>query len=371
MKKKTRESKVYMIALRSSMEDTVIDRLAKGLKKAGFGSLAGEKELLAIKMHFGERGCTSYIRPIYVRTVIDAIRPSGCLPFLTDTNTLYVGSRSNTVDHIKTAIENGYSYASIGIPIVIADGLKGGNFETVQIEGKLFNEVRIASDIARADAMVVLTHVKGHELTGIGGTLKSAGMGCGSRAGKLEMHSDVRPRVSEACIGCAKCVSWCPVAAIKVKAKKAAISSEVCIGCSECIVVCPVRAIKINWEWDARFVQERMVEYAVGALKPKGKKAAYVNFVMDVSPQCDCYGFSDASIVPDVGILISRDPVAIDKASVDLINKQEGIPHTAVKSRKPGSDKLRDVHPEVDWQIQIRHAEKMGLGTSRYRLITI
>jgi uncharacterized Fe-S center protein len=241
----------------------------------------------------------------------------------------------------------------------------------VAVGGKHFKEVKIASDIARADAMLVLTHVKGHELTGIGGALKNIGMGCGSRAGKLDMHSGVRPRVSEACIGCSKCVSWCPVGAISVKAKRASIDSDVCIGCAECIVVCPVRAIKINWAWDARFVQERIVEYALGTIKTKGKKIAYVNFVMDVSPQCDCYNFSDASIVPDVGILISKDPVAIDKASVDLINKQEGLKHTAVKSRKAGADKLRDVHPEVDWKIQIKHAEKLGLGTSRYKLVKI
>jgi uncharacterized Fe-S center protein len=254
---------------------------------------------------------------------------------------------------------------------VIADGLKGGNFEAITIDGRHFKEVKIASDIARADAMLVLTHVKGHELTGIGGALKNTGMGCGSRAGKLDMHSGVRPRVSEACIGCSKCVSWCPVSAIAVKGKQASIDSDTCVGCAECIVVCPQRAIKINWEWDARFVQERMVEYAAGALRPKGRKVGFINFVMDVSPQCDCYHFSDASIVPDVGILISKDPVAIDKASVDLINKQEGLEHTAVKVRKAGADKFRDVHPEVDWKIQIQHAEGMGLGTSRYELIRI
>ena len=364
-------SKVYFIDMRASMQDTVIERLIKGIKKAGIRSIANERELLAVKMHFGERGNTSYIRPVFVRTVIDELKQTGCLPFLTDTNTLYVGSRSNTPDHIATAIRNGFSYASMGVPVVIADGLKGGNYESVPIKGKFFEEVKIASDIARADAMLVLTHVKGHELTGLGGALKNIGMGCGSRAGKMDMHADVRPRVSDACIGCGKCTQWCQVRAIKVVGKKARIDHDICVGCAECIVVCPVSAIKINWKWDARFVQERMVEYAAGVAKTKKRKMAYVSFIMDVSPQCDCYHFSDASIVPDVGILISRDPVAIDRASADLINRQEGIKGTAVKKRKAGADKLRDVNPDVDWTVQIKYAEKLRLGTAKYKLIKV
>jgi uncharacterized Fe-S center protein len=364
-------SRVYFIDTRASMEDTVLERLVRGMKKAGILSVAKKQELLAVKMHFGERGNTSYIRPIYVRTVLDQYRETGCLPFLTDTNTLYVGSRCNTPEHIRTAVENGFSYASMGVPIVIADGLKGGNYESVPVKGEFFREVKIASDIARADALIALSHVKGHELTGFGGALKNLGMGCASRAGKMEMHADVRPRVSEACIGCGKCTEWCQVKAIKLKGKKAVIDHGVCIGCAECIVVCPVRAIKINWKWDSGFVQKRIAEYAAGVVATKKRKAGYINFVMDVSPQCDCYNFSDASIVPNVGILISRDPVAIDRASVDLINKQEGIGGTAVKLRKPGKDKIRDVHPEVDWTVQIKHAERLRLGTSKYQLIKI
>ena len=364
-------SRVYFIDMRSSMNDTVIERMVRGMKKAGVLSIAKEKELLAVKMHFGERGNTSYIRPVFVRAAIDEMKATGCLPFLTDTNTLYVGSRSNTPEHIRTATENGFSYASMGVPIVIADGLKGGNYETVPITGDLFREVKIASDIARADAVLALTHFKGHELTGIGGALKNIGMGGGSRAGKMEMHADVHPRVSEACIGCGKCIPWCQVKAISMKAEKAVIDHDVCVGCAECIVVCPVSAIKINWKWDGSFVQKRMAEYAAGVAQPRKKKIAYINFVMDVSPQCDCYHFSDASIVPDVGILISRDPVAIDQASADLVNEQEGIKGTAVKKAKAGADKIRDINPEIDWTVQIKHAEKIGLGTSKYRVVKV
>ncbi len=364
-------SRVYFIDMRSTASNSQVDRFRKTLRRAGIADLAGKGELLAIKMHFGERGCTSYIRPIYLRTIIDVVTESGCLAFLTDTNTLYVGSRSNSVAHIRTAIENGFSYASMGIPIIIADGLRGANYESIAIGGGYMKEVKIASDIVHCDALLAVTHVKGHELTGVGGALKNIGMGCGSRAGKLEMHSGMEPKVTDACTGCGKCVRWCPAGAISIEAKHAVIDSKKCIGCAECIVVCPNGAMRINWKWDARYVQERMVEYAAGVLKTKGRKVGFVNFVMDISPQCDCYGFSDASIVPDVGILVSKDPVAVDKASVDLINAQVGIPGTALGSRRKGSDKLRQIHKEIDWRIQFEHAQKLGLGTENYELVKV
>jgi uncharacterized Fe-S center protein len=220
--------------------------------------------------------------------------------------------------------------------------------------------------------MVVLSHFKGHEFTGFGGAIKNMGMGCGSRAGKLAMHSDVRPRVStERCIGCAKCVSWCPVKAISLKRKKASIAPEICIGCAECIVVCPESAIKIQWGWSTAKLQEKMAEYAVGTAKTKPRRLAFINFITDVSPQCDCYPFSDTPIVPDVGILLSTDPVAIDKASVDLINKQPGIKGSALKSGRKATDKFRNLYRDVDWRIQIGHARSLGLGTTSYSLVKV
>jgi uncharacterized Fe-S center protein len=368
--KKTKPSDVYFVDVRSSTDSNLLDRLNLAMTRAGILKIASEHDLVAVKMHFGEKGCTAYLRPAYVRVVLDQLRRRGARPFLTDTNTLYVGSRSDSVAHISTACENGFTLASMGAPVIIADGLKGGNCEIVAVKGKHFREVKIASDIARADALIALTHVKGHELTGIGGALKNLGMGCGSRAGKLAMHSDVRPYVSDRCIGCKKCVDWCPVGAITVESKRARIDNRVCIGCAECIVVCPQRAIRIEWNTMASRVQEKMVEYAAGAMKTK-KKVGFVSFIMDVSPQCDCYPFSDAAFVPDVGILVSLDPVAIDKASIDLINRQPGLPGTAAEAEKAGADKIRSIHPDVDWGIQLKHAEALGLGTTRYKLIRI
>jgi uncharacterized Fe-S center protein len=235
--------------------------------------------------------------------------------------------------------------------------------------GKHFEEVKIASDIARADSMVVLTHVKGHELSGLGGALKNVGMGCGSRAGKLAMHSDVRPYVAqEACTGCGKCIRWCPVEAISLERKKSRIDRKICVGCAECIVVCPVKAIKIEWNWSGPRVQEKMVEYAAGVTGTKKNGIGYVSFIMDVSPECDCYPYSDAPIVPNVGILVSLDPVAIDKASADLINAQPGLKGSKAKAYKAGADKILSLHEGIDWRIQIKHAEILGLGTSDYIL---
>lgn len=371
MKGKAMASKVYFVDLRASFDSNVLERLSVALERAGILRIADKNDILAIKLHFGEKGCTASLRPAYVRAVVDTMTKTKCSMFLTDTNTLYVGSRSDSVRHIGTAVANGFSYASMGIPTLIADGLKGTNHETIKIKGKHFREVKIASDIARADSLLVLTHVKGHELTGLGGALKNLGMGCGSRAGKLAMHSDVRPYVGDKCIGCGRCIGWCPVKAIKMKAKKASIAGKICIGCAECIVVCPAKAIRFEWSESYTAVQEKIVEYARGVAQTKGDKAGYINFVMDIAPQCDCYPFSDASIVPNIGILISLDPVAIDKASIDLINSQPGLPGTALKETKPGTDKFRDLYPNLDCTIQIRHAEALGLGSSRYTPVKV
>jgi uncharacterized protein len=364
-------SKVYFVDMRATVEVNLLARFTACMEKAGITKLAGPKDIVGVKLHFGEKGCTAYVKPVYVRTVVEALGKAGSSVFLTDANTLYGGSRSDSVRHLKTAFENGFSYSSVGAPVIIADGLKGTNFQTVKIKGKHFESVKIAADIARSDALVMLTHVKGHELTGLGGALKNMGMGCGSRAGKLAMHSDVRPYVGDKCVGCGTCLPWCPVAAISMKAERAVIASKVCIGCGECMFVCPERAIKFQWDDSYKAVQEKIAEYAWGVAKPKPRKIGYINVIMDVAPQCDCYPFSDASIVPNLGILASLDPVAIDQASADLINAAPGVPGTLLKNVEPGADKFRDIYPELDWTIQLKHAEELGLGTTKYALVKV
>jgi uncharacterized Fe-S center protein len=261
----------------------------------------------------------------------------------------------------------------VGCGIVIAGGLKGQSGIRIPIQGEVLHEVIVAREIVEADCLIVVSHFKGHELTGFGGALKNLGMGCATREGKLIQHSTVAPMVNAGlCQGCRMCLRHCSVGAISIKTRKARISGETCIGCGECIVVCPHKAIEIQWNESPDLFQKKIVEYAAGALQGKKNKALFVNFLVQVSPACDCYPNSDAPIVKDIGIVASRDPVAIDTASCDLVNNQESIPNTALTSLlKKGEDKWRALYPDIDWQYQLEHAERMGLGRRSYRLIHI
>jgi len=327
-------------------------------------------QLVGVKLHFGERGGTAYIRPVFVRRVVERLKHTGAGVFLTDTNTLYVGNRTNTVAHLETAILNGFDYAVAGAPLVIADGLRGESREVVKITGgRHIKEASIAKEVASADAVVFLTHFKCHELTGIGGALKNIGMGCATREGKLTQHSNCAPVVEpDNCTACGECAMICPSDAIDVGAV-AVINERLCIGCSHCIAVCPEGTIKVQWDSNAANVQEKMAEYAKAALEGKREKCVYVNFLTQISPLCDCYGHTDAPVVPDIGMLASTDPVAIDQASADLVNARKGFEGSALKSGlEPGGDKFRGAHPGIDWTVQLAHAEALGLGTRKYTL---
>lgn len=366
-------STVYFTDLRSTPKRSILDKVGDLLNRVKLNTKIKKNDLVAIKLHFGEMGNTAYLRPIFLRVVADKVKGAGGRPFLTDTNTLYTGSRSDSINHLTTAILNGFDYSCVGCPIIIADGLRGGSGIKVPIKGKLLKETSIAREIVDADAIVVVTHFKAHELSGFGGTIKNIGMGCATREGKLVQHSTVAPRINaQICIGCRMCVPYCPVEAITVQEKKASINAKECIGCGECIIICPSKAIEIQWNQSPDIFQKKMAEYACGALKGKEKKAVFLSFVMQVSPACDCYPHSDAPIVKDIGILASIDPVAIDAASCDLVNNEESIPGTAIKTPlKRGEDKWRAIYPSIDWNIQLDHAVKMGLGEREYTLVKI
>ncbi|HEY3276022.1 MAG TPA: DUF362 domain-containing protein [Syntrophorhabdaceae bacterium] len=366
-------SKVYFTDLRTSLKRNIYDKIESLLDRTKIDTKVRERDLTAIKLHFGEFGNTAFLRPVYIRIVADRIRKAGGRPFLTDTNTLYTGSRSDSVGHLDTAIRNGFDYSCVGAPLIIADGLKGKNSTKVTIEGEALKEVSIAADIVDSDSIVVVTHVKAHEISGMGGALKNVGMGCAAREGKLVQHSTVAPVIGKsACKGCGFCLHYCPAQAISIDSKKAWISGEACIGCGECIIVCPHHAIEIQWNESPDIFQKKMVEYAMGALKGKEKKSLFLNFLLQVSPACDCYGHNDAAIVRDIGILASSDPVAIDAASADLINLEASMPNTAIKAAcGAGEDKWRALYPRIDWRVQIDHGEKMGLGKKAYQLIKV
>jgi uncharacterized Fe-S center protein len=366
-------STVYFADLRTKVSRNLLDKVGELLDKVELPKRIKGKGTVAIKLHFGEQGNTSYVRPVFLRRIVERVKALGGRPFLTDTNTLYGGSRANAVSHLVTAEENGFAFSAVGAPLIIADGLMGNAAVRVPIEGRVYQEVSIAHAIFYAEALVVVTHFKGHELSGFGGAIKNIGMGCASREGKLSQHSTLGPTIKrKACVGCKTCVTWCAYEAIEMRDKKAFINPDRCVECGECIVICPEGAIQIQWNEAAPAFQRKMVEYAIGALKNKGERAAFVSFLTQVSPFCDCYGNSDTPLVGDVGILASNDPVAIDQASIDLVNAQPGNPFSPyTKDLAPGADKFRAVHREVDWEVQLAYGEEMGLGQRAYELVAI
>jgi uncharacterized Fe-S center protein len=376
------KSQVFFSDLKVRSGKTILDHVDLLLDRVDLRGKIREKDLVAIKLHFGERGNTAYIRPIFLRRVVDQVKRYKGKPFLTDTNTLYVGSRGEAVSHMTTAYENGFVFSAVNAPVLIADGLRGNSAVRVQIDKPIFRTVSIAHGIFMADVLIGVAHITGHELAGFGGTLKNLGMGCASRDGKLSQHSNISPKVKgKACTGCEQCLPWCPQKAISMvwpssgtEARKsvARIDPQKCIGCGECILACPTEAIQIRWNETIPLFQKKMVEYACGVLQKRKGKAAFLNFLTQITPACDCYDYSDPPIVNDIGILASEDPVAIDQASVDLVNGSTGNPFSKLtKNWEPGKDKFQDLYPEVDWSIQLAYGEEIGLGTREYELIKI
>lgn len=372
-------SKVYFTNLRVNSKTSLLDKLEKLFHKAGFDRTITPRDLVAIKLHFGEPGNLAYIRPPFVRRVVDIVKKLEGRPFLTDANTLYVGKRANSVDHLESAIQNGFDYAVVGAPLIIADGLTGKDYVKVKVGGKHFQEVNIGSAAHHADAMIVLTHFKGHELMGFGGAIKNMGMGLGSRSGKQQMHSDVLPSIKdEKCVGCQKCSRWCPADAIEMVSfegnkagQKAHIIEGKCWGCGECVATCPSGAIIPKWRTTPEAAQEKMAEYALGAVSGKEDKVAYITFLMNISPNCDCMPQNDSPIVQDIGMLASFDPVALDKACVDMVNNLPALAGSVIEGKTAGEDKFRAVYPTIDWMPQLTHAQELGLGTLDYEIVEI
>jgi uncharacterized Fe-S center protein len=375
-------SPVFFSDLKVEPGKTLLDKLDILLDRADLKGKIREKDLVAIKLHFGEKGNTAYVRPIFLRRVVDRVKQYKGKPFLTDTNTLYTGARSEAVSHLNTAVENGFAESVVNAPILIADGLRGNSAVKVRIDKPIFKTVSIAREIYMTDALITVTHFKGHELSGFGGALKNLGMGCASREGKLSQHSSISPKVDrKACKGCETCLSRCAQQAISMLPLKLGVETErgnalidpkKCIGCGECILSCPSGAIQIQWNESIPIFQKKMVEHAYGAVQKKKGKVLYLNFLTQISPACDCYGYSDAPIVNDIGILSSEDPVAIDQASIDLVNGEAGNRSSKLTGAwNPGEDKFRAVYPEVDWNIQLAYAEEIGMGTRKYELIKI
>jgi uncharacterized Fe-S center protein len=364
-------AKVYFAPVRSQKKRSMVERCGGLLERAGLASAVDEGDLVAVKMHFGERGNTGFVHPVYVREVVARVKARGGKPFLTDANTLYRGQRANAPDHIECAIHNGFSYATVDAPIVIADGIDGREACDVPVAGgRHFESVRIGSAAVHADAMVVVTHVKGHEATGFGGALKNVGMGLGCRSAKQRMHADFRPEVTaEKCTACGRCVRWCPVSAIAIGPDRVAkVDFAACYGCGECVASCPYGAIATQWKTTPEAIQEKIVEHVAGAVSGKAGKVIYLSFVTAVSPDCDCWNFSDAPIVGDIGVLASDDPIAIDQAAYDLVTAAPGLSGSLGEGMAAGEDKFASI-TGIDGTRAMEYGEELGLGTRDYELV--
>jgi uncharacterized Fe-S center protein len=374
-------SSVYFISSRADSKERNVKKYKRLLSNLALGEIIDEGDLVAIKTSFGEQGNLTFLRPQYVRLVVDEVKRLGGKPFLTDSNTLYAGGRQNSRDHHITAIENGFTYGVTGAPVIIADGLLGREYRTVPVDGEHFQEAKIAALALDADAIISLAHFKGHMVCGFGGAIKNLGMGFGARSGKQTMHSDVLPEVkADECTACALCIKWCPEDAIELvpyegeqdKKKTAVIDQEACIGCGECVATCFEGAIDINWKSDPSIVQQKMAEYATAALSETRDKFAAINHIIDVTPDCDCLGWSDNAIVPNIGMVASRDPVAADAAALDMVNQAAGITMSILpQGAEDSEDKFGSVHEGIDSSAQLVHAGGMGLGSIEYELVEL
>lgn len=386
-------SKVYFTNMRASQTGNLLQKLERMVKRAGMDKMDLKDKFVAVKIHFGEMGNVAYIRPNYAAVIVRMLKEMGGKVFLTDSNTLYSGSRDNAVDHIHTAMVNGFNPISVGCDVIIADGLRGKDERIVDIGGKYCPEPKIGAAIAEADVVISLSHFKGHEMAGFGGAIKNLGMGAGSVAGKLDMHSTAQPKIDvEKCIGCKICEKGCNHDAVHVIDKKAVIDYDKCVGCGQCVAICKSEAAVVGSTESGVVLNCKIAEYTKAVLKDK--QHFHVAFIMNVSPECDCWGHNDAAIVPDLGMACSFDPVALDQACADLVNaapvlrtenmltEKEQQAHEAGECHchchhdeeahdKENGDKFHLLHPNTDWESGLRYSEEIGIGTREYELIRL
>ncbi|MFA5177290.1 MAG: DUF362 domain-containing protein [Candidatus Omnitrophota bacterium] len=355
------KSRVYFTRVSEADSIAVVqDKLLRLLDGSNLFASIQPSDSVAVKMHFGEEGNTGFVRPEYLKVICAKIKEKAALPFLSDTNTLYKGSRTNSQDHLKLAYKHGFTPAKVGAQVIIPDEREDAQVREVSLNQKFIQNAQVLSLYLDAQALVGVAHFKGHIMTGFGGALKNIGMGSATRKGKLEQHSNVAPVIyQENCTGCGACVKVCPVQAISMQNKKSRIDNAKCIGCATCIAACNFRAIDVSWDSGGEVIQEKMIEYAKAILDSKKEKCAFLNFCVKITQECDCLAKDDPRIVPDIGIFASLDPVSIDKACLDMVNKTAG------------KDIFRELHPKRDGTKQLRHAESLGLGSLEYELLVV
>ena len=370
-------SKVYFADLRADVHENLQQKLTRLMKTAGMGDIDFQDKFVAIKLHFGEPGNLAFLRPNWARTVADFVKERGGKPFLTDCNTLYVGGRKNALDHMDSAMLNGFNPMTTGCQIIIGDGLKGSDeVEVPVVGGEYVENAKIGRAVMDADVFISLTHFKGHEEAGFGGCLKNIGMGCGSRAGKMEQHCEGKPSADKnLCVGCGACSRICAHGAPVITDGKATIDHDRCVGCGRCLAVCPKDAITANFADSVFMLNCKMAEYAYAVCKDR--PCFHISLICDVSPNCDCHAENDAPILPNIGMFASFDPLALDQACVDACLKQTPLPNSQLTDAmaKEGfcdhHDHFENTTPNAEYKTCLEHAEKIGIGNRAYELIVM
>lgn len=361
-------SLVFFVSLRADgKSNSIIEKLRRAFKAINPQDVYQKDSLVAIKVHFGEPGNTGFVSPIYFHPLIDELLELKTKPFLTDSNTLYVGQRANSVDHLKAAFRHGFTYSTLRVPTIIADGLLGNDVVEVEVNLKHFKSVPVSSACYFASSYLVVSHVKGHLGFGFGGALKNVGMGMVGRAGKYRIHSSTKPTHKlENCIGCGLCLVVCPEKALSLNRENIiSIDLAKCIGCGACIPSCPQHVFRFDWDKSSVAMYEKLAEACAGVLK--GKKSIYINFLKDITPDCDCASWSDAPVARDIGILLSRDPVAIDQASLDFLKNAKPL-HPSILKDDIKEDPLGNLRPQLQPQTLLDYSQSIGLGNKKYQL---
>ena len=379
------KAKVFYTDFRTAaFGESMPAKLKRLARRAGIADIDMDGKFVAIKMHFGELGNISYLRPNYARAVVDLVKELGGKPFLTDCNTMYPGFRKNALEHLECAWENGFTPLTVGCPVIIGDGLKGTDDIAVPVEGGIYSqEARIGRAIMDADVFISLTHFKGHELTGFGGTIKNIGMGCGSRAGKTDQHASGKAMIyEEKCRGCRRCQRECANGGLVFDAEKRKmhVDENHCVGCGRCLGACNFDAIDFVQDQALSILNAKMAEYTKAVIS--GRDSFHISLIVDVSPYCDCHPENDAPILPDLGMFASKDPLALDQACVDACLAAEPLPNSVLGDHLHDEsfhhhhhdhhhDHFRNTTPESEWETQLTHGEKIGLGSREYELIFV